>query len=300
MTLEQIAHFLAMVEHGSLRAAARHTGISQPAMSKSLRQLEAGLHARLLRRMARGVELTAAGRTFVTRARVVQSELRKARDELAAQIGGSKGAVALGVAPATSSSLVPAALRHFRQDWPEARVRILEGVRTHLLPMVREESLDFAVAQSMPGQMDPGLRFRPLLRPRLVVTCRKGHPKAGARSLAELVDASWLVFYAPGTGGALERSFASARLPAPNALVHCESYATALALLARSDLLGLIAQSSLSEDPVAIGLRRISVAEVIAAPTIGIFSRRDAPLPPAAEGMYKAFSTTAALLAAAR
>ena len=88
MRLNQIRDFLAIVESGSLRAAAGKIGISQPAITKSIRQLEEELHVQLLQRNARGAAITRAGKTFLARARVVQAELRKAEDDLAALRGG--------------------------------------------------------------------------------------------------------------------------------------------------------------------------------------------------------------------
>ena len=84
MRLNQIRDLIAVSEAGSLRAAARRIGISQPAMSKSLAELEREFQAQLLTRTSRGVALTAAGRAFVARARVVQGELRKVHEDLAA------------------------------------------------------------------------------------------------------------------------------------------------------------------------------------------------------------------------
>jgi DNA-binding transcriptional LysR family regulator len=73
MRLNQIRDFIATIEAGSLRAAARSVGVSQPAMTKSLRQLENELGVQLLQRSSRGISPTRSGRAFLTRARVVQA-----------------------------------------------------------------------------------------------------------------------------------------------------------------------------------------------------------------------------------
>jgi DNA-binding transcriptional LysR family regulator len=87
MRLNQIRDLLAVVETGSLRAAARRIGVSQPAMSKSIAQLERELQAQLLLRTARGIVLTPAGHAFVARGRVIDTEVRKAHDDLSALRG---------------------------------------------------------------------------------------------------------------------------------------------------------------------------------------------------------------------
>src|SRR5687768_7014958 len=106
MRLNQIRDFIAVVEMGSLRAAARKIGVSQPAITKSIQQLERELHAQLLQRNARGAAPTQAGTAFLSRARVIQSELRKAADDLEGLRGGVEGTVAFGIAPAASMLVV--------------------------------------------------------------------------------------------------------------------------------------------------------------------------------------------------
>ena len=117
MRLNQIRDLIAVSEAGSLRAAARRIGISQPAMSKSLAELEREFQAQLLTRTSRGVALTAAGRAFVARARVVQGELRKVEKTggPARRHRGSGGALERAFSAAGLSSpngLVHCNLRH--------------------------------------------------------------------------------------------------------------------------------------------------------------------------------------------
>jgi LysR family transcriptional regulator of abg operon len=273
MRLNQIRDLIAVSEAGSLRAAARRIGISQPAMSKSLAELEREFQAQLLTRTSRGVALTAAGRAFVARARVVQGELRKVQEDLAALRGGTEGTVAFGIGPAVGLPLVPGAMARFRAERPRAQVRIREGMRNALLPLVRDETLDFAVTERVAEIAEPGIHFRPLLRLELVVAARKGHPLARATSLS---------------GGALERAFSAAGLSSPNGLVHCESYVTALSLIARTDLLGLLLPEIIEEPMAHRYIQRIHVRESIPRPRIGIFTRADTPLSPTAALMVQA------------
>ena len=288
MRLNQIRDLIAVSEAGSLRAAARRIGISQPAMSKSLAELEREFHAQLLTRTSRGVALTAAGRAFVARARVVQGELRKVEEDLAALRGGTEGTVAFGIGPAVGLPLVPGAMARFRADRPRAQVRIREGMRDALLPLVRDETLDFAVTERRADTTEPGIHFRPLFRLDLVVVACKGHRLARATSLSDLANASWLFFHPPGSGGPLEVAFGAAGLSSPNALVHCESYVTALALMARTDLLGLVPPEIIDEPMASRYIQRIPVREGIPSPRIGIFTRADTPLSPTAALMVQA------------
>ena len=297
MRLNQIRDFIAAVEAGSLRAGARTIGVTQPAMTKSIRQLEAELQVKLLERSGRGAVATPAGKSFLARARVVQAELRKAADDLQVFQGGAEGSVAYGVAPQVCMLLVPEALQQFRRRHADARVRIVEGVSTGLMEAVRNETLDFCLGMQALNGPGAALRFRPLFRPQLVVAGRKGHPLATATSLRELADASWLMYYPLGAGAMLEKAFNEAGAPMPKGIVQCESYATALALLANTDTLGLLIPQMLHDPYGRQRLQRIAVREAIPAPLLGMFFRADAPLTPAANAMAQAITAVARRLA---
>jgi DNA-binding transcriptional LysR family regulator len=297
MRLNQLRDFVATVDRGSLRAAARAIGVSQPAITKSIRQLENELHVQLLQRNARGASLTEAGKAFLARARVIQAELRKAQDDLQLLSGGRQGTVAFGMAPAACMVLVPEAMLQFRREYPRAKVRIVEGVNPALLPLVRDETLDFSVGQAPSARADYALRFKPLFRPRLAIVGRRGHPLRAAKSLRDLAGASWLMFYPSGTGATLEKAFAAAGLPLPDAIVQCESYAAALALLTKTDVLGLLIPQVTTEFLRHGHLQVFGVQEDIPAPLVGLYARVDAPLTPAAAALAQAVTATARRLA---
>jgi DNA-binding transcriptional LysR family regulator len=292
--LTQIRDFLAVVESGSIRAAARKLGVAQPTITKSVRSLEAELHVQLLGRNARGIVPTASGRAFFARARVAQSELRKAEEE-AAQLGGSSvGTVALGMGSVGTVLILPDAVARFRQQFPRARVRVVEGVAHVLLPAVRDETLDFAFGLRPATTIDRTLRFRPLYRSQLVVAARKRHPLGSARSLAELAAADWLTTTTLGLpGGPLAQLFASAGFAPPQPVIQCESYNAVVALLAKTDMLGLMQRRMLSEPFAHEFLQEVAVAEPMPSVTAGIFTRADAPLTRVSAAMARAVAAAA-------
>ena len=290
MRLTQIRDFIAVVECGGIRAAARKLGVSQPTVTKSIRGLEAELHVQLLGRNARGIVPTASGRAFFARARVAHSELRKAEEE-AAEVGGSSaGSVALGVGPAFATLVLPEAVARFRQQFPQARLRIVDGLAGHLLPSLRDGSLDFVMGLRPPSaELDASIRFRPLYRTRFVVAGRKGHPLRNARSVAELAAADWLTTSTLGfSGGPLERLFASAGLAPPRPMIQCDSYNTVVALLTSTDMLAVLQSRTLGEPFGRGALQEIPTAESLPALTAGIFTRADAPPTRLAASLAKA------------
>ncbi|HLS87321.1 MAG TPA: LysR substrate-binding domain-containing protein [Burkholderiales bacterium] len=291
--MNQIRHFLAVMEAGSLRAAARSVGVSQPAITKSIRQLEAQLGVQLVQRSARGAVATPAGKAFLARARIVQAELRKAVEDLGPFQGGASGSVAFGISGQAAMLIVPEAMRQFRRRYPDAQVRILEGVGTALLPAVRDASLDFVVGISVRPAAEPGLACRPLMRLPLVVAGRQGHPLSAATSLRELAGASWIVHYPTGLGAPLENAFAAAGLAMPRAVVRCESCATALALISGTDTLGLVTPYVLQQGFGRHRIQQVRIRESIPAPLLGLYHRRDAPLTAAAAALVQALTASA-------
>lgn len=298
MRLTQIRDFVTVVECGSMRAAARQLGVSQPTVTKSVRSLEEELHVQLLARNAQGIVPTASGRAFFARARVAHSELRKAKEE-AAQIGEpSGGSVAFGVGNIGAALIVPEAVARFRRQFPRAGIRIVEGLAHLLLPSVRDESLDFVIGMRHVGELDRSLRFRPLYRSELVVAARKGHPLRHARSLNQLASCEWLSTSTLNLpGGPIERLFASRGLSPPRPVIVCEYSNTVVALLARSDMIGLMQRRALKQAQARESLQELHLAEAIPTVTAGIYTRAGTPLTHAASAMAKAASAVARELA---
>jgi len=188
----------------------------------------------------------------------------------------------------------------FRSRWPAARIRIIEGLPATLLPLVREETLDFAVG-ARADDLDASLAFRPLYRSARVIVARKGHPLRHACALAELASAEWVAMPPlESISGTLEQLFKAAGLAAPPTAVRCDSYNTAVALIAKSDMLALMSVRQLAAPYALQNLEQIAVRESIPAFTVGMFTRADAPLAPAALAMARAFTAAARRLASAR
>lgn len=294
MRLTQIHGFVAVAESGSIRAAARRLGVSQPAMTKSVHLLKEELQVRLFHRTSRGAVPTRIGKVFLARARVIQAELRRAEEDLAELRGERGGAVTLGVSPMISAVLVPQAIVHLRQQRPLCSVHVVEGVWSSLQPAVRDGQLDLAIVLKTPdAKLDPAIRFKPLYRAHMVVADRRGHPMSGARSLRDLASASWLMFGPPGPTALLARHFAVAGLPPPAIRIQCESSATALSLLMGTDTLGLIERQFLAGSHTGGFLQQLNVEEPSPEVAVGILSRIDAPLGHTAKAMVRAASATA-------
>jgi DNA-binding transcriptional LysR family regulator len=297
MRLRQIETFIAVAECGSIRAAARGLGVSQPAITKSVRSLESELHAQLLQRTPHGVVLTPIGRTFFARVRAAQSEIRKAQEELAIGSDGA-GTVAFGVGPVAAVLIAPLALTRFHRQYPCACIRVVEGFPPALLPLVRDGSLDFAIGPRLDSQLDPSLAFRPLFREEFAIVARKEHPLRRARALRELASAEWVDLWKSGLpNGPLGRTFAAAGLPVPRQIVQCESYNIVVSVVAKTDMLALLSRRLLALPLARDFLQEISITERSVQLTVGMFTRADSPFTQLAAAMAKAVTAETRALA---
>jgi LysR family transcriptional regulator of abg operon len=123
LKLAQIEIFVAVADAGSMRAGARALGVSQPLVTKTLRALERDLGTPLLRRGTQGVELTASGQIFLTRARNVAREIERARDELSQDATGKGGHVVVGSSPGAAAVLLPNTIAQLNRQSPAVDIR---------------------------------------------------------------------------------------------------------------------------------------------------------------------------------
>jgi len=284
MRLNQLRDFLATVEAGSIRAAARRLDVSQPALTKSLRQLEHELGAVLLARGVRGARPTELGRAFLARAKAVSADLQRAREELDQLRGSTAGSLAIGAAPGPALGLLPMALAPLRTQWPEAAIRIVDVSPSGVLPALREGALDFAVSANVAPLVDAGTETvaEALYFNDSAVVARPGHPLARARRIAALAAAEWIRSGYPGDSSALPELYRRAGLAAPKYRVDCPSFLMVPELVARTDLLAVVPWQIADREVRAGRLARLALREQFPPRQISLYRRADVPLTPIA------------------
>lgn len=196
MELRHIRYFLEVAAEKSISHAAEKLGIGQPSLSLQIRDLEHLVGARLFRRVARGVELTAAGEAFreLVHTMPIQAELAAAAAKRAAD--GELGLFRLGY---TSSSIfnpaVSRSLGAFRAAYPDVKLALQESDTEELIAALRAGSLDAAFFRQ--GGMDgEGLRVRLLFEESLWAALPASHPAANAETvkLTALEEDPFLLF----------------------------------------------------------------------------------------------------------
>ena len=279
MKLSSVQAFVSVAERGSIRGAARELGVSQPALSKSLRALEQELAVPLLTRSAIGVVPTAYGKAFLLRARLIVGELQKSAEDMAQLRGELEGKLTISVSPASTSRLAPTAISSFRKECPNVDLHIQEGVFPRVGQLIRDGLVDIAVSPYLMDTPKSGFIIERLLDTEMVIAVRRGHPLAGAKSLADLHDATWLHL---GVGDLenllVVRTFRAYQFPAPRLKVECRSLTTSVMLLQSSDLLCMLPRPIVEDSTMHDALAIINVREPIALNTLGLIYRADTPL----------------------
>lgn len=284
MKLSQLRHVLAVSEMGSLRGAGRHLGIAQPAITRSIRDIEQELGATLFERHAKGVRLTEIGKAFLARAHAVQAELVRAKDEVEQLKGRLSGKVSMALSTASSMALLPEALAEFRRRYPDAMLNISE---TFFAPIERElldGRTDFYVGPFEAGSTANSFVVEILFQNQRRVVARRGHPLTHATSFADLTGAKWLrpATVERSTEGDFEDSLAEFGLRDPQIVVQSRSALITMLTVANSDLLTVVPQQWLDLPVTAALVEALDLPPFRAAP-ICIVRRPDMPLTPMAE-----------------
>lgn len=177
LKLRHIRLFLSVADHGSLTAAGRAEGLSQPAVSRSLAEMEAMLGARLFTRAGRRVVLTPEGEAFRRHAREGVGALEAAARAVLPQAG--PGRLSVGLLPTVSTRFFPEVVAQFLAERPAPTLSIETGAHPVLLRKLRDRQIDLMIGRMpQPAEM-PGLAFEFLYEEPVVAAVRAGHPARG-------------------------------------------------------------------------------------------------------------------------
>jgi LysR family carnitine catabolism transcriptional activator len=185
LSLARIRSFVAVVEEKQFRRAAERVGISQPALSAHLRELEQFLGAALLSRTTRSVRLTTEGEKFLHRARNVLSDLDAAVLEVRDHVSLTRGRVTIAAIPSAAAHILPNIVADFAARFPGIEVQMIELGASAVERSVTSGEVDFALATA-PDRTSEFL-FTSFMRDRFVGVVPHHHPLAG-RNRARLRD----------------------------------------------------------------------------------------------------------------
>ncbi len=279
--LRHLRCFVVVAQERHLARAAVRLALSQPAVSKTLAELEAMAGTRLVERgMAgrRGVQgLSAAGEQLLAHALRVLEALEASAQSLAPASGERLERLRIGALPSVAPALLPQALTDFRARWPHVQVIVKSAANASLLDELRAGELDLVVGRmSEPGLM-AGLSFELLLTEPLVFAACAGHPLARRASVQGVLGYP-LVIYGEGTVPRHNtESFLSALgLALPANTLQTLDVSVARALVALSEAVWITPLGAARADLEEGRLVRLPIETVGTEEPVGLLLRSDA------------------------
>ena len=292
LKLSHLQMMVAFAETGQIGVAAGRLGITQPAASRLLSEVEVILATPVRARAGRGVVLTEAGRVLAGRAARVMLELQEAAREVAEVTGGGVGRVRIGAVTAPALDIVLPALRTARLSHPKILSEVVVASSDILCDQLAAGRLDFAIGR-VPAGVDADLFVAEVIAAEPVaLVVRRGHrlADAGPQQVADLLDFDWVM---PGADSPLTLAvlarLAELGLPRPTQRLSTASFLLTLALLQQSNVVAPLAQAVADQfatgpDAAFVQLR-VDLAITVA--PFSLLTRKDLRLPAAAETILR-------------
>ncbi|MGH8679094.1 MAG: LysR family transcriptional regulator, partial [Burkholderiales bacterium] len=282
--LRDLEYFSVVAERGNVGRAAESLGLSQPALSKSLRRLEESMEAKLFKRTSKGVELTAVGAALLSQVRRLRLMLDDVTREVADLSHGRAGNLHIGTIPGLASDLLPVACSALVKDAANMTLKITVAGRSETISALRDGHLDLIVAGIRIGQ-DHDLVQHYLYDDEFGVFSSPNHRLARKKhvSLKDLSEERWALT-APSSPSwqRFHQAFADGGLPPPRITIQANSTALRLPLVSFSNLLFYGSRRVLREAAARVRLSELAVAELAWSRRVGVMYRKDAYLSPAA------------------
>ena len=257
-----IAHFLAVADNTTISRAADALHLTQPALSKSIKQLEDRLGVPLFERGPTGVKLTPYGEVLARRGRIVERELSYAVSELQTLKGGASGAIRIGGGLLWTQKYLPPVIARFQKIYPGVKIELRSGVIDTLVPALVGGELDL-ICNTLDFPESPELSKERLIEVRHAIFARADHPLAGRKDLGarDLHDCGWVALKNDYVGTSRLGSFFAARgLGPPSIRIELAADLTMIGLLASSDYLGSL-PIALEDTARAMGIVPILVGD---------------------------------------
>jgi DNA-binding transcriptional LysR family regulator len=239
--IRQLSVLVTLYESRNMTAAAAAVGMSQPALSKWLSELEADLGARLFARTTRGFHPTPLCEELIVHARAVVGEMERSKKTVALMANGAASSLVIGTSPPAAPLLLPKAIHSFRALYPDVHLEIFEGPMETLLPQLRSARLDFCVIRIEQPIFEQSIRYDLLYQEAMRVVVGPKHPLAKKRHL-DWKDTGNAVWIGPAKGSPLRREleheFALAGEPAPRYAIETSSILMLVSLLQEGTFVG--------------------------------------------------------------
>jgi DNA-binding transcriptional LysR family regulator len=286
MKLRDLRVLMMVAQTGSMGKAAASLNTCQPAISRSIRDLERTLGVRLLDRLSHGVEPTTYGRALLNCGNAVFDNLRDGLRAIEFLADPSAGEVKIGCNPILASTFVPLIIDNLARKYPRMSFGVEAGTNENLRQLIIDRRVDLVICRRFKTERDQPIAFEPLYEDTYVVAAGVDSPLLQRRKieLREIIDEPWILSPPEAViGSASKRAFLANRLPFPRAAVTSVSPELRLALLATGRFLTILPTSLMRFGPRKVELRILPVDLKMARETIGLATLSGRTLGPAAE-----------------
>ncbi|MGI4857507.1 MAG: pca operon transcription factor PcaQ [Janthinobacterium lividum] len=243
--------FLAVFQGGSVQRAADLSSITQPAVTKTLNELETILGVRLFERGRRGATPTREGRRFAPHARACIAALRLGVDEVLETGGAAPPPLLIGALPTVVGALLPPAMAMFHRQWRAVALSVVTYSNPLLLEALRAGEVEVGVGRLGEPDRMAGMSFEHLFREPLAVVVRRGHALASDENVNAARFGAFPIVVPPF--GTLIRQSADSVMTAfgiysADALVESLSVSLGRALVSHNDAVWFVSRSAVSDE----------------------------------------------------
>lgn len=296
--LRHLQCFLAVAHQRSLQKAAAALSVSQPAVSKTLKELEEALGVRLFERGRKATVPTPHAEVFLRHAGASVSALRHGLDALAASVAhGAQARLVVGALPTVAPALLPRAVASWRLQAPGASLRVVTGSNAQLLAQLRAGEADCVIGRLSDPERLAGLTFEHLYAEPFALAVRPGHPllAVGAPVAGDLRTYPAIL---PERGTAI-RHAADSWLTAAGVgplveLVETLSVSLGRAMAAASDAVWFVPPGAIEDELAAGTLARLKLETGGSEESVGLLLRSDAVPGPALSALLAALRAAGA------
>lgn len=294
MNLRDVQYFAVVAEHRHLGRAAESLGLSQPALSMSLRRLERFMQTKLVKRTPKGVDLTVSGEAVFAHARRLRLSVEDISREVADLSHGRAGHIRIGASARLAVELVPSACAVLLNESPRVTLKIMQiEADTGVTALVRGELDLYATGNPLTGHDD--LVQELLFEEEWAAFVSEHHRLARKKhlTLADLAQERWVLGYSGPAQGHLLRAFAQRGLPAPRIVAEVNSMLIRRQLVPSTDLLTFGPRQFFQEGVSRSRLVELRVKDLSSRRSLGVVHRKDAYLSPAARRFIEILKATA-------
>ncbi|ELZ3280090.1 LysR family transcriptional regulator [Salmonella enterica] len=288
--LRHLHTFVAVAQQGTLGRAAETLNLSQPALSKTLNELEQLTGTRLFERGRLGAQLTVPGEQFLTHAVKVLDALNTAGQALNRKEDASADVVRVGALPTAALGILPAAIGRFHQQQKSTSLQVATMNNTMLLAGLKSGEIDLGIGRMSDPELMGGLNYELLFLESLKLVVRPGHPLLQETiTLSRVME--WPVVVSPK--GTVPRQNAEALLQSQGCKMPAGCIETLSASLSRQltvdyDYVWFVPSGAVKEDLRQATLVSLPVPTQSAGEPIGILTRVDIPLSTGAQMLIAA------------